>query len=58
MNEIVLDSKTGNLKNVKFDNGDLSKTTANLTGEIKMINNQMKLVLAISVNDKFSIKFE
>ena len=58
MNEIVLDKKTGNLKNVKFDNGDLSKTTADLTGEIKMINNQMKLVLAISVNDKFSIKFE
>ena len=58
MNEIILDKKSGNLKSVKFDNGDLSKTTADLTGEIKMINNQMKLVLAISVNDKFSIKFE
>lgn len=58
MNEIVLDGKTGKLKNIKFDNGDLSKTTADLTGEIKMINNEMKLVLAISVNDKFLIKFE
>lgn len=58
MNEIILDRKTGKLKNVKFDNGDLSKTTADLTGEIKMINNEMKLVLAISVNDKFFINFE
>ena len=58
MNEIILEGKTGKLKNVKFDNGDLSKTTADLTGEIKMINNEMKLVLAISVNDKFLIKFE
>lgn len=58
MNEIVLDGKTGKLKNIKFDNGDLSKTTADLTGELKMINNEMKLVLAISVNDKFLIKFE
>lgn len=58
MNEIVLDCKTGKLKNVKFDSGDLSKTSADLTGEIKMINNEMKLVLAIAVNNKFSIKFE
>lgn len=58
MNEIVLDGKTGKLKNVKFDNGNLQKTTADMTGEIKMINNEMKLVLAITVNDKFSIKFE
>jgi len=58
MNEIVLDRKSGKLKNVKFDNGDLTKTSADLTGEIKMINNQMKLVLAVSVNDKFLIKFE
>ena len=58
MNEIILDGKTGKLKNIKFDNAYLSKTTADLTGELKMINNEMKLVLAISVNDKFLIKFE
>lgn len=58
MNEIILDGKTGKIKNIKFDNADLSKTTADLTGELKMINNEMKLVLAISVNDKFLIKFE
>lgn len=57
MNEIILDGKTGKLTNVKFDDRDLSKTTADLTGEIKMINNEMKLVLAISVNNKFLIKF-
>lgn len=58
MNEIILDAKTGRLKNIKFDNSDLSKTSADLIGEIKMINNEMKLILALSVNDKFTIKFE
>lgn len=58
MNEIILDKETGKLKNVKFDNGDLSKTTADLTGEVKMINNEMKLILAISVNGKFRFNFE
>lgn len=58
MNEIILDKKTGQLKNVILDNGDFSKATANMTGEIKMINNEMKLMLAISLNDKFQIKFE
>lgn len=58
MNEIILDKETGKLKNVKFDDGDLSKTTADLTGEVKMINNEMKLILAISVNGKFHFNFE
>ncbi len=58
MNEIILDKTTGKLKNVKFDNSDLSATTADLTGEVKMINNEMKLILAISVNDKFHFNFE
>lgn len=58
MNEIILDKETGKLKNVKFDDGDLSKTTADLTGEVKIINNEMKLILAISVNDKFRFNFE
>ena len=58
MNEIILDKKTGQLKNVKLDNGDFSKTSAVLTGEIKMVNNEMKLILAVSLNDKFQIKFE
>ena len=58
MNEIILDKKTGQLKNVILYNGDCSKATANMTGEIKMINNEMKLMLAISLNDKFQIKFE
>ena len=58
MNEIILDKKTGKLKNVVLDSNDFSKTTANMSGEIKMINNETKLILAISLNDKFKIKFE
>jgi len=58
-NKIFLDPKTGQIKNVVFDEGDLSKTSAELTAKLNIEkDNQMKLILEISLNDKFEIIFK
>lgn len=58
MNKIILDSANGQIKNIVLDNGDLSKTTANLKAEMKTIEGKMKLLLEVNINDKFNIIFE
>lgn len=58
MNEIILDSKTGQIKNIILDNSNLSETTAELKAEMKTVEGKMKLFLEININDKFNIKFK
>ena len=55
--KIVLDNKTGELKNIIFDDADLSKTSAELRGTLEIINNKMTLHLMINLNDNFEVVF-
>lgn len=56
-NKIVVDSKNGLILGAIFDDPDLTKTSAELKGELKVIDNKMTLILAISLNDKFEVEF-
>ena len=55
--KIILDSKTGKLLNVIFDSSDLSKTTAELRGNIEMQNNQMLLHLILNLNENIEVVY-
>lgn len=56
-NKIVVDSETGLVLGAIFDDPDLTKTSADIKGELKVINNKMTLLLNLTLNDKFEVSF-
>jgi len=56
-NKIIVDSESGLLLGAIFDDPDLSKTSADLKGEIKLIDNKLTLILNVTLNEKFDVEF-
>ena len=57
-NKIILDKKTGIVKNVIFDHADLVQSGVLFKLDISTDKNRMELNIKCELNDKFEISFE
>lgn len=56
--KIIIGKDNGMVKNVIFDDCDLSKSQTMFRVNTRVVNNHMMLTLDIELNDKFEITFE